>query len=227
MLRVMSEKSEILYDKALDLIQAGNVPEGIAAIEESLMEDAEDPLTWRLYSVTLAAVGRGDDAAAAMAKAEGFGLGEIDSLLMKAAQSQVEGQIDAAISRFEDALELDAERFEIWAGYALALLQAGYLKDALEGSEKAVALGADEAQAWYARGRVLRLTGDAHAALPAFDKAVAADPLMAVAWHERGMVQVQAKDLAGAAKSFERVLELQPGDAAAAQALEIVRQQME
>lgn len=222
MVRAMSEKSEILYDKALDLIQAGNVPEGIVAIEESLMEDAKDPLTWRLYSVALSAVGRAGDAAAAMEKAEGFGLGDLDLLLMRAAEAQVDGRIDAAISRYEDALEIDAGRFELWAAYALALLQAGYQVDALDASAKAVELGAGEAQAWYARGRVLRLTGESAAALPAFDRALAADPQLAIAWHERGMVQVQDGDLRGARESFERVLALQPGDEAAEQALAIV-----
>lgn len=218
----MSAKSEELYDKALDLIQGGKVLEGLAAVEESLMEDAEDALTWRLYAVTLTAIGRPDDAAAAMQKAEAFGLGDVDGFMMKAAEALVAGNFEAAISRYEDALELDESRFELWASYALALLQAGYHNDALEASEKAISLGPDEPQAWYARGRVLRLTGDMQAALPAFDRAVELDPAMRVAWHERGMVQVELGDTGAAADSFRRVLELRPGDAAAKQALEIV-----
>jgi len=223
----MSEKSELLYDQALDLLQAGDVPAGLKAIEESLMEDAEDALTWRLYGVTLTAIGRTDDATSAMEKAEALGIGDIDGMLMKAAEAQVGGRIDAAISRYEDALEIDESRFEIWAAYCLVLLQAGYQKDALEASEKAVTLGGEEPQAWYARGRVLRLTGDIGGALTAFDKAVAGDANNAVTWHERGMVQTAAEDLEGAEKSFERVLELQPGDASADQALQIVRAKMQ
>ena len=98
----MSAKSEELYDKALDLIQEGKVAEGIAAIEESLMEDPEDGLSWRLYSVTLTAVGRAEDAATAMEKAEKFGVGDVQQFLMKAAQAQVAGNLDAAISRAGD-----------------------------------------------------------------------------------------------------------------------------
>ena len=218
----MSAKSEELYDKALDLIQAGQVAEGLAAIEESLMEDAEDALTWRLYAVTLTAIGREEDAAAAMQKAEAFGLGDIDGFLMRAAEAQVAGNFEAAISRYEDALELDGSRFELWAAYALALLQAGYNNDALESSQKAVSLGAEEAQAWYARGRVLRLTGDMQAALPAFDQAVKLGPEVPIAWHERGMVLVELGASKAASESFERVLELQPDDAAARKALEII-----
>jgi tetratricopeptide (TPR) repeat protein len=222
----MSEKSEELYDKALDLIQEGKVQEGIAAIEESLMEDAEDGMTWRLYGVALTAVGRGDDAAGAMEKGEKFGLPDVEGFLMRAAEAQVAGNMDAAISRYEDALELDEKRFEIWAGYSVALLQAGYKDDALEASEKAVALGAEHPQSWYARGRVLRLTGDMAAALPAYDKAVELDPKGPVAWHERGMVQVELGDATAAVESFERVLELQPGDAAAEQGLAIARERL-
>ena len=218
----MSAKSEELYDRALDLLQAGNVAEGLTAIEESLMENSEDPLTWRLYAVTLTAIGRHADAAAAMEKAQGFGLGDVDALLMKAAEAQVAGDIDAAISRYEDALELDESRHELWAAYSLALLQAGYNKDALESSEKAISLGADDAQAWYARGRVLRLTGDMPGALTAYDRAVELDSSIPVAWHERGMVQVELGENRAAAKSFDRVLELQPDDPAAREALRII-----
>lgn len=223
MVAAMSKKSEELYDQALDLIQAGKVQDGLAAIEESLMEDAKDALTWRLYGVALSAVGRAEDAASAMNKAEELGLPDVDGFLMKAAEAQVAGNFDAAISRYEDALEIDEERFEIWSGYAIVLLQAGYASDALEASEKGISLGAEEPQAWYARGRVLRLTGDMEGALPAFDKAVALDPSSAIVWHERGMVQVELDDPESAITSFEKVLEIQPGDPAASQGLAIAR----
>jgi len=222
----MSEKSEALYDQALDLLQEGKLKEGIAAIEDSLMEDAEDAMTWRLYGVALTSAGRAEDAAAAMQKAEAFGLGAIDGLLMKGAEAQMAGNLDAAITHFEDALELDEKRFEVWAAYALVLIERGYEKDSLDASEKAVALGPEQPQTWYARGRVLRLTKDAANALPAFAKAVELDAGIAVAWHEQGMVHVDLEDFEAAAKSFERVLELQPGDAAATQALAIVRQRL-
>ncbi len=222
MVAAMSEKSEQLYDDALELLQGGKLPEGIALIEESLMEDAADPQTWRLYSIALTAAGRPDDAAAAMTKAEAFGLSGADQFLVKAAEAQMVANFDAAVTHYEDALELEDGRFEIWGAYALALVSAGYEKDALEASEKACALGADEAQAWYARGRVLRLMKDMENALPAFDRAVALYPDFALACHERGMVQVELGDLDGATRSFKHVLELQPGDPAAIEALKII-----
>ena len=220
----MSEMSEQLYDDALELLQVGRIPEGIAAIEESLMEDAGDPLTWRLYGMALSAAGRTEDAASAMRKAEDLGIGAADSLVTKAAEAQMAGKLAAAITHYEDALELEPDRFEIWSAYALVLQEGGYEKDALEASDKATSLGSEDPRIWYMRGRILRLAKDMENALPAFDRAVALDARFPPAWHERGMVQAELGDLDGAIRSFERVLELQPGDAAAKQAMEIIEQ---
>jgi tetratricopeptide (TPR) repeat protein len=109
----------------------------------------------------------------------------------------------------------------------MALVQAGYQKDALDASEKAVLFGAEEPQAWYARGHVLRVTGDAAGAEPAFEKAVEIDPSLAVAWHELGMVRVDTGNLASAKIAFEKVLDIAPLDEAAAQAIAIVEARME
>jgi tetratricopeptide (TPR) repeat protein len=226
MLAPMSEKSEELYDEALAFLQGGDIPKGIAVIEECLMEDSQDPLTWRLYGVALTAAGRPEDAAAAMKKAQACGLDDVESFLMKATEAQMAGNLAAVITHFEDALELKDDRFEIWGAYALALLEGGYDHDALEASKKATTLGAEHPQAWYARGRVLRLTGDMEGALTAFDRAVALDAKTAVAWHERGMVLVELGDLKAAVEAFERVLKLQPDDAAASEALRIVSARM-
>lgn len=226
MLAPMSEKSEELYDHALEILQSGDVANAITVIEEALMEDAKDSLKWRLYGVALSAAGRADDAAAAMAKAEEFGLDPVDSLLMKAAQEQIAGNLDAAISRFEDAIELDDERSEVWCAYALALVEADYHQDALDASDKSIKLDDGDSQVWYARGRILRMMGDVKRALPAFDKAVGINPDDALAHHERGMVQAEMEKFEDAAKSFERVLEIHPEDPAATQALGIVKSQI-
>jgi tetratricopeptide (TPR) repeat protein len=217
------KKSVDLYNQALDYIQAGNMQEGITTLEESLMEDAEDPVTWRLYAVSLTAVGRPDDAATAMKKAETFGSDDVDSLLMKVAEAQMEGNLDKAISRFEDALEIDDSRFEIWAGYALTLIDGLYESDSLDASEKAVTLAPEESHAWYARGRILRLTRNFDQALEAFDKAVTLDTTQPIFWHERGMVQAELEKFADAAASFENVLAIHPTDQPAQQGLDIMK----
>ncbi len=224
---IMSDKSEELYDNAVDLIQEGKMEEGITVIEEALMEDPEDGQTWQLYSVVLKANGREEDAANALKKAESFGVDELQALLMKAAEAHVEGNLPAAISRFEEALEIDESLPEVWVAYAMALVQGGYEKDALDATEKAVSLGESEPQPWYARGHVLRVVGDFAAALPAFEKAVGIAPDLGIAWHELGMVKVETGDLAGAKTAFAKVLELQPDDPAAAEAMAIVQAKME
>ena len=223
----MSEKSEELYDKALQLLQSGNVTDGITTIEESLMEDAQDALSWRLYAVALTAAGRNDDATAAMVKAEGCGLDPVDTMLMKAAEAQIAGNLEGAISLFEDAIEHDDQRYEVWCAYALVLVEADYHQDALDAIEKAINHGGkDDAQVWYARGRIYRMMGDLKKALPAFDQSITLDSTAAIAHHERGMVQAELGGLEDAIRSFEQVLELIPGDPAASEALEVIKSQL-
>ncbi|CAN5154867.1 hypothetical protein BH23VER1_BH23VER1_22580 [soil metagenome] len=222
----MGDESDEEYDEAVEHLQMGELAEALGALERALMADSGDAQTWQLYSVVLTALGRPEDAERAGAKAGELGLDPVDGLLMKAAEATVTGKKAEAICHYEDALEIDAGRFEIWTSYALLLLDEGYKSDALEASGKAVALEGGEAQVWYARGRVLRLCGDTEGALPAFDRAVELDPNLAPAWHERGMVMVTGDRLDEALECFEKVLELAPDDPSATQAKAIVQAKM-
>ncbi|GHC66020.1 tetratricopeptide repeat protein [Roseibacillus persicicus] len=212
------------YNRALDALEAGDLNAAIEATESALMSDAKDSGYWQLYSVLLAQAGRLEDAQRAKAKAEEFGLDEVDALLMKAAEAGADKKWNKAVTACEKALELAPERGEIWASYAANLIEGGYKSDALEASAKAVELISDEAQVWYLRGRILRLTERHPDAVEAFEKAVELEPKLGLAWFEKGMVHHLQEEPEKARSCFLRAQELKPGDAEIEEALNIVSQ---
>jgi Flp pilus assembly protein TadD len=153
----MSEKSEELYDQALDLLQEGKLKEGIAAIENSLMEDAKDAMTWRLYGIALTSAGRVEDAAAAMEKAETFGLDPIEGLLMK-------------------AVGLGPEQAQAWYTRGRVLRLTKDSANALSAFTKAVALAPRMPVAWHEQGMAQVDIEDFEAAAVSFERVLELQP---------------------------------------------------
>lgn len=215
------------YNTAIDAVQAGDLAGGLKAIEESLTEDPNDPQSWQLYAVILNASGETEKAEKALVKVKELGLSEIDELLMKAADAAGAGKLGVAITHYEDALEIEDDRPEIYTSYALALMEEKYSDDALEASAKAVELGPDDPFAQYTRGRILRLTGNPTEALTALTRATELDGNLMVARYERGMILSETGQLSDALECFEKVLADHPEDASAAEAKALILAQME
>lgn len=218
----MANAGDLDYNRALDALEAGELNSAIEAVESALMFDAKDSGFWQLYSVLLTQAGRVEDAKRAKAKAEEFGLDEVSSLLMKAAEAAAERSWNKAVTACEKALELAPERGDAWASYAANLMEGGYQKDALKASEKAVELIPDEPQIWYLRGRVLRLNEKLEDAGPAYAKAIELDPDFALAWYEKGMVNHQLEGFEVAKECFLKAKELKLDDPGVEEALLII-----
>ena len=222
----MASPSIEFYNKAVDAVQAGKLPEALQAIENSLTEDPKDAQSYQLYAVILTALGRSEDAAKATAKVQEMGISETDSLIMKAADAASVGELGKAISLYEDAIELEPERFELHVSYALALLEEGYHKDALEATERALELETQEASVWYARGRVLRLTNQKQEAMECLEEATTLNPNLIPAVYEKGMLLAEAGQGAQALGCFETVLKAHPEDPAALEAKAVIKKGM-
>lgn len=215
----MPESSIEHYNKAIDAVQAGRLPEALAAVETSLTEDPRDPETWQLYVVILNAVGRTEDAAKATMRLKELGLGEADDFLLQASQAAGSGDLDAAITLYESAIASDPERPDAHAGYAFTLLQNGNNDLALASAEKAVSLAPEDPRANYALGHILRLAGESDRALTALTNALEAEPDLMIALYEQGMVFAGKGRLEEALENFERFLEKHPDDESAIQAV--------
>ena len=214
----MSTPAIDFYNAAIDAVQSNQLPEALAAIESSLTEEPNDAESWQLYHGILSALGQEEKAAKALEKVKELGLNEVDELLLKAGQAAADGKLPLAITHYEDAIELDGTRGEIYVSYALTLMEEKYTADALEASAKAVELLPDDAMAQYARGRILRLTGDKEEALDALTKAAQLPNAPLLSIYERGMLLSESGQLEEALKCFEQVLTAHPTDENAAQA---------
>lgn len=223
----MAKPSIEFYNAAVDAVQAGDLPNGLKAIETSLTEDPNDAQTWQLYAVILNALGETEKAEKALMKVKDLGLSEVDELLMKAADAAGAGKMGVAITHYEDALELEQERPEIYISYALALMEEKYADDALAASAKAVELAPGDSFALYTRGRILRLTGKSDEALELFTKACETDENLVLARYERGMILAETGKLSEALECFEKVLADNPEDENAAEAKAMILSQME
>ncbi|MDA8968469.1 tetratricopeptide repeat protein [bacterium] len=214
----MAKPSIEFYNSAVDAVQAGDLPLALKSVEDSLTEAPNDAQTWQLYAVILNAMGETEKAEKALAKTKEFGLSEIDELLMKAADAAGQGKMGAAITHYEDALEIDQTRSEIYTSYALALMEEKYCDDAIEAATKAVELAPDDPFAQYTKGRILRLGGKQAEALEALTAATELDPNLVLAAYERGMILAETGELQDALQCFEKVLEDHPEDENAAEA---------
>ncbi|MGJ8695786.1 MAG: tetratricopeptide repeat protein [Verrucomicrobiaceae bacterium] len=223
----MPSPSINFYNDAVDAVQAGDLSSALKAVENSLTEDPNDPQTWQLYAVVLNAMGETEKAEKAMTKVKELGLSEVDELLMKAADAAGAGKLGVAITHYEDALELEQGRGEIYTSYALALMEEKYTEDALEASAKAVELSPDDAFAQYTRGRILRLSGKLAEAREALTKATELDGNLVLAAYERGMVLAETGALPEALDCFEKVLRDNPEDENAAEAKALILAKME
>jgi len=211
------------YNTALDALESGDLPAALAAIENSLMEDAADVHSWQLYVMILGALGRAKDAEKAAAKLMEFGLSKIDGTLTQAAAATGGGDTAAAIAHYQAAIAIDPGHPEVHAGLAIALMESGDPTSALTAAERAVAVAPENSHAHYAHGRILRLSGDKPAALAAFDRAIALDAEFPMALYEQGMLLAENGCLHEALANFERFLKTHPADKSALTAMKSLK----
>ncbi len=200
------------YNEAIEAAQSGDLGTALKAIEAALVEDPNDVQSWQLYAVVLNALGETEKAEKANAKIQEIGISEVDELVMKAADAVGQGKFSLAITHYEDALELEPERSELYVSYALALMQGDYPADAEEAADKAVELTPGDASAWYAQGRVRRLRGKKEEALSSLKKALEIQGNLVLARYECGMILAELGRLDAALGCFEKVLEDHPED---------------
>jgi tetratricopeptide (TPR) repeat protein len=208
----MSTPNVKYYNAAIDAAQSGDLPAALKAIEAALVEDPNDVQSWQLYSVVLNALGETEKAEKALVKIKDLGISEADELVMKAADAIGQSKFALAITHYEDALELEPDRAELYVSYALALMHGDYPADAEEAANKAVELTPDDASAWYAQGRILRLRGKKSEALSSLKKALELQGSLVLARYECGMILAETGELAAALECFEKVLEDHPED---------------
>jgi tetratricopeptide (TPR) repeat protein len=223
----MSNPNVKFYNAAIDAAQTGDLPAAREAIESALTEDPNDTQSWQLYAVVLNALGETEKAEKAIAKTKELGLSDVDELIMKAADAIGQNKFGIAITHYEDALELEPNRPEVYVSYALALMQGDYPSDAEVAADKAVEMAPEDASAWYARGRIQRLRGKMNEALVSLNKALELQGNLVLAKYECGMILAETGELKAALACFEDVLVDHPDDGNAIEAKAVILARME
>lgn len=97
-----------------------------------------------------------------------------------------QGKLQQAITKFENALEIDPNYKEAWVYKGLALDDLERYSEALICYDKAIALDPNYIVPWYNKGIILGNQGNYEGAITCFDKIIAINPNDAEAWNNKG-----------------------------------------
>jgi len=73
---------------------------------------------------------------------------EAEDLLDEATGDVALGELDAAVSKLQEAVRIDPEFFDGWHALGMALMKSGRHAEAIEAGEKAVELHPNDQLAW-------------------------------------------------------------------------------
>jgi Flp pilus assembly protein TadD len=138
-----------LFDRAYELLEAGDAEAAIEPLERAVELRPEDPAAWNNLAIAYARVGRDDDAHAAFRRR-----GELDpqsersrsyrawSLSQAGHEALMAGDLARAVELFESSLEADPAAPDVWALLAGAHEDAGHADQARAAREQERALRA-------------------------------------------------------------------------------------
>ncbi len=121
-----------------------------------------------------------------------------------------EGQLQAAIEQYEEALRLKPDYVEAHHNLGNALLQAGQLPAAIGRYEQALKINPDYPYAHNNLGRALFQLGKLSEAQKAFEAAVRIKPDYAEAHHNLGNALLQAGQVSEAIGHYQQALKINP-----------------
>jgi len=114
------------------------------------------------------------------------------------------GRLEEALAGFNEALSVDPEMAEAYAGQAIALNRIGRMHEALEKIETAVEIAPDSAQAHSVKSFILANLGKYTLALDSINKAIEIDPRNPRFYFGRGEIHLKLQWPRLAFKDFER-----------------------
>ncbi len=134
----------------------------------------------------------------------------IKSLIKIALQKHNSGQLEAAISYYEQILKLKPNYPEVYASLADALEKRGKSKSAIESYQQAVKLKPDYAEAYCNLGSLLKKQGKLEAAVEAYQKALNIKPNLIQAYCNLGHVLRRQGKREASLEVYQKALKIQP-----------------
>ena len=119
-------------------------------------------------------------------------------------------EFDAAIDKYQEAIELDPKRAAAYNNWGVALHNKDDHDGAIKKYQKAIALNPKNARAHRNWGDALESRGDHDGAIKKYQKAIALNPKDAEAYNNWGDVLDSKGDHDGAIKKYRKATELDP-----------------
>ena len=122
-----------------------------------------------------------------------------------------EGNREAAVARFEQAIEMDPNLGVAYGGLASLYLEDGLYDKALESADRLLAVDPGSAEGLGIRYEAYRRMGDEANMKAALDELQGADPdRIADAYYQQGLLLFNEGNADGAVSAFERVISADP-----------------
>ncbi len=123
---------------------------------------------------------------------------------------QAKGDLDGAISDYNQSLTLDPKNSEAFYRRGLARQAKGDFNGALADDTQVIALNPKRANAFSNRGFIKQALGDADGALADYAQALLLDPKIPGAYYNEGLIEVQKGNLDSAIAAYDNALNLDP-----------------
>jgi len=144
-----------------------------------------------------------------------MGESEVVACLEDARIQYLGGHFDIAVRRFTEAIRLQPDCPDAYAGRARAYSALGWNAEAVEDYDEAIRLRPRVPQFYLLRAGARDGTGDPTAALADLNEALRLDPCCADAYSQRAGLMLRSGDLRSAIEDCSEALRLRPDDAAA------------
>ena len=132
--------------------------------------------------------------------------------LERALAQHHEGELDAAIVGYGQAIELDPTNTAAFNSRGIAHRARGDLDEAIADYDRAIELDPWFSWAFYNRASARRQQGDLDEAIADYDRAIELDPTDPETFFNRGHARNEQGDVAGAIADYDRAIELDPTD---------------
>jgi len=202
-------------DRAMELLQRGQLEEAAAIYREILRSAPGDFLAQQFLAVARAQQGRHDEALALIAGALRSRPDSVTALSNCGLILHRMQRHEEALASFDRAIALQKGNAEALNNRGNALAALGRPQEALASYERALAARPGYAQAWHNRGNVLAELTRFEDALLSYERALAIRPAYADAHYHRGNVLARLERHAQALASYDLAVAADPGHAQA------------
>ncbi|MDJ0707093.1 MAG: tetratricopeptide repeat protein [Leptolyngbyaceae cyanobacterium MO_188.B28] len=117
---------------------------------------------------------------------------------------------EAALNRFNQAIELKGDYHEAWNNRGSALSALGRKEEAIASYDKAIEFKPDKHEAWGARGWAMMGLEKFEQALESFDKAIAIQLDFSVCWYLKAQCYAQLGEIEHAISAVQKAIWLDP-----------------